>query len=111
MKTIEAEPEAPDERAGGAIVMTDADWHRVQQATQLAAGFGDPRRLDLEMVRSLLRLISRQRQRIRLLQKVERVRQQLKQAQPPLRTAAEMFHQQQLQVFGPSERRQTHDPR
>ena len=103
MKVIEAEPEAPDERAGGEIVMSDADWHRVQQATQLAAGFGDPRRLDLEMVRSLLRLIRHQRQRIRLLQKVERLRQQLKQAKPPLRTAAEMYQQQQLQTFGPAE--------
>jgi len=104
MKTIEAEPEAPDERAGGEIVMSDADWHRVQQATQLAAGFGDQRHLDLEMVRSLLKLIRHQRQRIRLLQKVERVRQQLKQAKPPLRTAAELYQQQQqLQTFGPAE--------
>jgi len=49
------------------MIPTEEDYHRVQQALAIEAGFASLTKLDHDMLKSLVRMIRWQRRRIRIL--------------------------------------------
>lgn len=83
MVCIPAEPYQSIPDAG--VVPTEEDYHRVQQALAIEAGFASLTKLDLEMLKSLVRMIRFQRRRIRILNHLLANQRQRLAAQPEIK--------------------------